>query len=159
MLRRVRAEDHLGPYSGGRGAAAGSERGHRGADGRRRGRAGGRDAAARARVRGPRDIGSPRAGRLRIPAAPEVEDDAVTAALRATSWNIFNVDQAEWLTATWWAAELFVAEAYQADRELLDHDAARISPDVVSRLDAGRRVAPASCPSRRCTPGPGGAPN
>jgi amidase len=34
--------------------------------------------------------------------------------------------------------------AYQANRELLETCAARISPDVASRLDAGRRVSPAT---------------
>ena len=89
------------------------------------------------------DAGSPRVGRLRVPAAAEV-DDAVTAALRATSWEVGDVDPGEWVTATRWTAELLVAEAYQSNREFLDRDAARISPDVASRLDAGRRVSPAT---------------
>src|SRR5260370_16114414 len=45
------------------------------------------------------EAGSPRVGRLRVPAAPEVED-AVTQALRATSWEISDLDPGEWLTAT-----------------------------------------------------------
>ena len=90
-----------------------------------------------------RDAGPPRVARLRIPAAPEV-DDAVTAALRATSWEVTELDPGDWLTATRWTGELLVAEAYQANQELFDRDAARISPDVASRLDAGRRVSPAT---------------
>lgn len=80
-----------------------------------------------------------RVGRLPIPAAPEV-DDAVTAALRATGWDVSDVDPGEWLTATRWTAELLVAEAYQANKELFDRDADRISPDVARRLDVGRQL-------------------
>jgi amidase len=87
--------------------------------------------------------GSPRVGRLRIPAAPEV-DDAVTAALRATDWEVTDVDPAEWLTATRWTLTILVAEAYQANRDLFDRDAARLTPGVARRLDAGRQVTPAS---------------
>jgi amidase len=90
-----------------------------------------------------RDAGPPRVARLRVDAAPEV-DDAVTAALRATSWDVSELDPGGWLTATRWTAELLVAEAYQANQEIFDRDAARISPDVASRLDAGRRVSPAT---------------
>jgi amidase len=90
-----------------------------------------------------RDAGSPRVGRLRIPAAPEV-DDAVTAALRAVSWDVSDLAPAEWLTATRWTGQLLVAEAYKANKEIFDRAAARISPDVASRLDAGRRVSAAT---------------
>ncbi len=89
------------------------------------------------------EAGSPRGGRLRVPAAPEVED-AVTQALRATSWEISDLDPGEWLTATRWASSLLVAEAYQANRKIFDHDAGRLSADVARRLDAGRRVTPAA---------------
>jgi len=85
------------------------------------------------------EAGSPRVGRLAIPAAPEV-DDAVAAALRATSWEVTDVDPGDWLTATRWTAQLLVAEAYQANKELFDRAAARISPDVAGRLDAGRQL-------------------
>src|SRR5579864_5934849 len=44
----------------------------------------------------PSGPGSLRVGRLRVPAAPEVTD-AVTAALRATSWEVTDVDPDEWL--------------------------------------------------------------
>jgi amidase len=87
--------------------------------------------------------GSPLVGRLPIPAAPEVED-AVTAALRATSWDVSDVDPGEWLIATRWTAELLVAEAYQANKELFDRDADRISPDVARRLDVGRQLSQAT---------------
>ncbi len=86
--------------------------------------------------------GAPRVGRLRIPAAPEV-DDAVTAALGATSWTVSDVDPADWLTATRWTLPILVAEAYQSNRDLLERHAAQISPDVAQRLDAGRRLSPA----------------
>jgi amidase len=86
---------------------------------------------------------SPRVGRLRVPAAPEV-DDAVTGALRATSWDVSELDPAEWLAATRQAAPLLVAEAYQANRDLFDRDGGRISADVARRLDAGRQVRPAA---------------
>jgi amidase len=85
--------------------------------------------------------GPVRAGRLRIPAAPDI-DDAVTQALRATSWEIGDVEPADWLTATRWTATLLVAEAYQANKDLFDQHADRLSPDVARRLDAGRQVAP-----------------
>jgi amidase len=83
----------------------------------------------------------PRVGRLRVPAAPEV-DDAVTAALRATSWEVSDVDPAEWLAATRWTGTLLVAEAYQSCRDIFDRYAERLSADVARRLDAGRRVTP-----------------
>jgi amidase len=93
--------------------------------------------------RAARDAGAPRVARLRIPAAPEV-DDAVTAALRAVSWDAGDLDPGEWLTATRWTGQQLVTEAYLANREIFDRAAARISPDVAARLDAGRRVGPAT---------------
>src|SRR5258707_9732914 len=85
--------------------------------------------------------GSPGVGRLRVPAAPDV-DDAVTAALRATSWDVSEVDPGEWLAATRWASVVLVAEAYRSNRDVFDHDAGRLSADVARRLDAGRQVTP-----------------
>ena len=87
--------------------------------------------------------GSLRVGRLRVPAAPEVSA-AVTEALRATSWDVSEVDPGEWRTATRWAATLLVAEAYRANSDIFDHNAGRLSPDVARRLDAGRQVTPAA---------------
>jgi amidase len=87
------------------------------------------------------DAGSPRVGRLRIPAADGIED-SVTQALRATSWDVTDVDPADWLTATRWTGTLLVAEAYQACRDVFPRDAARLSPDVASRLEAGRQATP-----------------
>jgi len=83
--------------------------------------------------------GPVRAARLRVAAAPEI-DDAVTRALRATSWEVTDVDPGDWLTATRWTVSLLVAEAYQANKDLFDQHASRLSPDVASRLDAGRQV-------------------
>jgi amidase len=83
----------------------------------------------------------PRVGRLRVPAAPEV-DDAVTAALRATSWEVSDLDPGEWLTATRWTGPLLVAEAYQSCREIFEGSGDRLSADVARRLDAGRQVTP-----------------
>jgi amidase len=83
----------------------------------------------------------PRVGRLRVPAAPEV-DDAVTAALRATSWEVSDVDPGEWLTANRWTGTLLVAEAYESCRDVFERYGARLSADVARRLDAGRQVTP-----------------
>jgi amidase len=83
-----------------------------------------------------------RVGRLRVPAAPEV-DDAVTEALRATSWEVSYVDPDEWRAATRWTATLLVAEAYQTNQDLLERYGDRISPDVARRLGDGRQVTPA----------------
>jgi amidase len=95
-------------------------------------------------VPGPLSVPGPlRVGRLRVPAAPEV-DDAVTAALRATSWEVSDVDPDGWLAATRSAGILLVAEAYRANREIFDHNATRLSDDVARRLDAGRQVTPAA---------------
>src|SRR5262249_25086862 len=80
-----------------------------------------------------------RVGRLRVPATPEVTD-AVTAALRATSWEVSDVDPGEWLTATRWTSTLLVAEAYRTNQAIFDHDATRLSGDVARRLEAGRQV-------------------
>jgi amidase len=82
-----------------------------------------------------------RVGRLRVPAVPEV-DDAVTAALRATSWEVSDVDPGEWLEATRWTGTLLVAEAYQSCRDVFDRYSERLSADVTRRLDAGRQVTP-----------------
>jgi amidase len=87
--------------------------------------------------------GPPRVGRLRVPAAPEV-DEAVTEALRATSWEVSDVDPDEWLAATGPAGTLLVAEAYRTNSEILSHNATRLSDDVARRLDAGRQVTPAA---------------
>jgi amidase len=84
--------------------------------------------------------GPVRVGRLRIPAADEI-DDAVTQVLQATSWEVSDVDPDDWLTATGWTGPLLVAEAYQANKDLFDQHAGRLSPDVAGRLDAGRQVA------------------
>jgi len=80
---------------------------------------------------------------LRIPAAPDV-DDAVTAALRATSWDVSEVDPGEWHTATRWTLELLVAEAYRSNQEIFDRYADRLTPNVAQRLDAGRQVGAAA---------------
>jgi amidase len=89
------------------------------------------------------EAGPLRVGRLLVTAAPAV-DDAVTAALRATSWDVASLDPGEWLTATRWTATLLVAEAYQTSKDILERYADRISPDVARRLAAGRQVAPAT---------------
>jgi amidase len=88
------------------------------------------------------DAGRPRVGRVRVPAAPEV-DDAVTAALRATSWEVTDLDPAEWHAATKATGPLLVNEAYQTNKDILERYADRISPDVAARLDTGRHVTPA----------------
>jgi amidase len=87
--------------------------------------------------------GPPRVGRLRVSAAPEV-DRAVTEALRAASWDVSDLDPGEWLVATTWTSTLLVAEAYQANKEILERDADRISPDVARRLEAGRQITAAA---------------
>jgi len=84
-----------------------------------------------------------RVGRLRVPAAPAV-DEAVTEALRATSWEVSSVEPDDWRAATRWTATLLVAEAYQTNQEILERYADRISPDVARRLDDGRQAAPAA---------------
>jgi amidase len=88
------------------------------------------------------DAGSPRVGRVRVPAAPDI-DDAVTAALRATSWDVTDVDPDEWRAATQATGPLLVNEAYQTNKDILERDADRISPDVAARLDTGRQITPA----------------
>ena len=89
------------------------------------------------------EAGPLRVGRLRVPAAPAV-DDAVTAALRATSWEVSDLDPGEWRAATRWTAILLVAEAYQTNKDILERYADNISPDVARRLDNGRQAAPAA---------------
>ena len=84
-----------------------------------------------------------RVGRLRVPAAPEVAD-AVTAGLRATSWEVSDVDPREWLTATRWTSSLLVGEAYRTNQDIFDHNATRLSGDVARRLEAGRQVTDAA---------------
>ena len=88
-------------------------------------------------------VGSPRVGRLRIPAAPDI-DDAVTAALRAASWDVSEVDPAEWHAATRPTLELLVAEAYRSNQDIFDRHADQLTPDVARRLDAGRQVSAAA---------------
>lgn len=93
-----------------------------------------------------RAIGPPgplRVGRLRVPAAPEVTD-AVTAALRATSWEVSDVDPGEWMTATRWTSSLLVGEAYRTNQDIFHRNATRLSGDVARRLEAGRQVTDAA---------------
>jgi amidase len=85
--------------------------------------------------------GSPRVGRLRVPAAPEV-DDAVTRVLNVASWEVTDVDPANWLTATKWTLPPLVAEAYRSNAGIVDRDADRLTPGVAQRMAAGRRVSP-----------------
>jgi amidase len=89
------------------------------------------------------DAGSPRVGRLRISAAPDV-DDAVTAALNAASWDVSEVDPAEWQAATRQTLDLLVAEAYRSNQDIFDRHADQLTPDVARRLDAGRQVSAAA---------------
>jgi len=84
-----------------------------------------------------------RVGRLRVPAAPEVTD-AVTAALRATSWEVGDVDPSGWLAATRWTSPLLVVEAYRTNRDIFVHNATRLSSDVARRLEAGSQVTDAA---------------
>lgn len=86
--------------------------------------------------------GPPRVGRLRVPAAPEI-DDAVTRVLREASWGVTDVDPADWLTATKWTLPPLVAESYRSNQDVFDRDAERLTPGVAQRLDAGRLVTPA----------------
>src|SRR5262249_46558718 len=80
--------------------------------------------------------GSLLVGRLRVPAAPEVTE-AVTEALRATSWEVSDVDPGEWLTATRWTSSLLVAEAYRTNQAIFHTNPTRLSGDVARRLEAG----------------------
>ncbi len=86
--------------------------------------------------------GAPRVGRVQVPAAPDISD-AVTRVLRAASWEVTDVDPGDWLTATKWTLPPLVAEAYQANKDIFDRDADRLTPGVARRLDAGRQVTPA----------------
>jgi amidase len=86
--------------------------------------------------------GPPRVGRLRVPAAPEI-DDAVTRVLREASWGVTDVDPADWLTATTWTLPPLVAEAYRSNQDIVDRDADRLTPGVTQRMIAGREVTPA----------------
>ena len=95
--------------------------------------------------------GPPRVGRVRVPAAPEI-DDAVTRVLREASWGVTDVDPADWLTATKWTLPPLVAEAYRSNRDIVDRDADRLTPGVTQRMIAGREVTPAR---RRRRPRPG----
>jgi amidase len=85
--------------------------------------------------------GPPRVGRVRVPAAPEI-DDAVTRVLREASWGVTDVDPADWLTATKWTLPPLVAEAYRSNQEIVDRDADRLTPGVTQRMIAGREVTP-----------------
>jgi amidase len=89
------------------------------------------------------EAGPLRVGRLRVDAAPEVTQ-AVTAALHATSWHVTDLDPGEWITATSWTSSLLVAEAYQANKDIFQQHADRLSADVARRLDAGRQVTAAA---------------
>jgi amidase len=86
--------------------------------------------------------GPPRVGRVRVAAAPEV-DDAVTRVLREVAWEATDVDPADWLTATKWTLPPLVAEAYRSNQHIVDRDAGRLTPGVAQRLVAGREVTPA----------------
>ncbi len=86
--------------------------------------------------------GPPRVGRVRVPAAQEI-DDAVTRVLNEVSWEVTDVDPADWLTATKWTLPPLVAEAYRSNQDIVDRHADRLTPGVAQRMEAGRQVTPA----------------
>ncbi len=86
--------------------------------------------------------GPPRVGRVRVPAAQEI-DDAVTRVLNEASWEVTDVDPADWLTATKWTLPPLVAEAYRSNQDIVDRHADRLTPGVAQRMEAGRQVTPA----------------
>jgi len=73
----------------------------------------------------------------------------VTAALRATSWDVSEVDPGEWHIATRPTLGLLVAEAYRSNQEIFERHADRLTPNVAERLDAGRQVSPAAVAAAR----------
>jgi amidase len=82
-----------------------------------------------------------RIGRFRPPAEAWV-DDAVDAALAAMGAKVREVELPGWAAATGAFETILAAEAWAVYGSLWATDAARLSPDVASRLEAASRVAP-----------------
>ncbi len=80
-----------------------------------------------------------RIGRPRIDCHPDVED-ALDRALRATGWEVVELDLPEWGEANRATGLLLVAEAWSTNRELVQLYPDKIGHDVLERLRLGRNV-------------------
>jgi amidase len=80
-----------------------------------------------------------RVGRMRVDADPRI-NRAVDQALKATGWDVVDVDVAGWQAATEAAALLLVAEAWATDRSLVENHGDKVGADVVARLRSGAAV-------------------
>jgi amidase len=81
-----------------------------------------------------------RVGRLRVDADPAI-DAAIDGALRATGWDVVDVDIPEWDAVSAAGGLILVAEAWATNRELAEARPDGIGADVLARLHLGRDLA------------------
>jgi amidase len=80
-----------------------------------------------------------RVGKIRLDADPTIER-ALNDALRAVGWEVADVEVPEWFEVTEHCLTLLKAEAWSADRELVERFPALIGEDVSAKLISGSRV-------------------
>jgi amidase len=91
-----------------------------------------------------------RVGRLSVESDPLI-DAAVEAGLRATGWELEEVQLPGWDDATTAAGMLLVSEAWATDRHLVESDPGGIGEDVRTRLQLGTAIGDAALASARTT--------
>jgi len=89
-----------------------------------------------------------RAGRIRVDADPRI-DAAVDAVLRATEWDVVDVEVSLWSEATAAAGILLVTEARASDGALVERRPDSVGADVVGRLRIGASIDDAGVASAR----------
>lgn len=80
-----------------------------------------------------------RVARVRVECDPLI-DAAIERVLRATEWDVLDLDLPEWSEVNTAAGMLLVSEAWSTDHELLERVPEKIGRDVRERLALGREV-------------------
>jgi amidase len=91
-----------------------------------------------------------RVGRLQIDCDPLI-DASLERALRATGWELVDVELPEWRELNAAGGLLLVAEAWASNRGLVEARTGKIGEDVLERLELGRDVNEAALASGRAT--------
>jgi amidase len=89
-----------------------------------------------------------RVGRLRIDCDPVIEA-ALDRALRATGWEVVDIDLPEWNDATTAGVTLVVSEAWASNAQLVEQYPDKIGREVLERIRTGRDIPQKSLASAR----------
>jgi amidase len=89
-----------------------------------------------------------RVGRLRID-CDQVIKAALDRTLRATGWEVVDLDLPEWNDATAAAVTLVVSEAWTGNQQLVDRYPDKIGRDVLERIRTGRDITEKTLASAR----------